>query len=207
MKRLDSRLLLRGLLVVFGLAGFALGALVASSSFARVTRSAELEDVFTDAAELPPDLVDQVVWADDPATLERQMEPLTRTGLTSAWLRAWEQVSIVSETGQIDGVEVYFSGSARESVISLASSWGGQSRTQLGHDLELTFYSLDGQIIGLTATESRFELERTTSSDTRTALTRERFDAVLVLEDGNWRIHHLVRRDVEREPWVPVVTD
>lgn len=207
MKPIDPRLLLKGLLVFAGVASLALGALIASSLFASVSRSAELEDVFTDAAELPPDLVDQVVWADDPVTLERQMEPLTRTGLTSAWLRAWEQVSIVSETGQVDGVEVYFSGSARESVISLASSWGGQSRTQLGHDLELSFYSLDGQIIGLTATESRFELKRTSTLETRTALTRERFDAVLVLEDGNWRIHHLVRRGVERDPWVPVLTE
>lgn len=204
MRRFDSRLLLRGLLVVLGLASLAFGAVIASSSFATVNSSAELEDVFTDAAELPPELVDQVEWADDPVTLEREMEPLTRTALTSAWLRAWEQVSIVSQTGQVDGVEVYFSNSARESVIALADSWGDQSRTQLGHDLAVSFYSLDGQIVGLTANESRFELRRESSVGTRTALTREQFDAVLVLEDGNWRIQHLVRRNVERDPWVSV---
>lgn len=199
--------MLRGVLVVFGLAFLALGALVASFGYAQVNRSAELEDVFTDAAELPPELIDQVVWAEDPVSLEREMEPLTRTGLTSAWLRAWEQVSIVSATGQIEGVEVYFSGSARESVIALADSWGDQTRTQLGHDLALTFYSLDGQIIGLTSTESRFSLRRDFDFGMRTAVARERFEAVLVLEDGNWRIHHLVRRSAERDEWTLVLDE
>lgn len=172
------------------------GALLSSLS-----RSEETEAVFTDAAELPEELFDAVVWAEDPAGLPREMEPLTRVDVTNSWLRAWEQLRIVALTGETEGVEVYFSSSALESVLAAASSWDGRSVRQEGHDLQLTFYSEDGQVIGLTSTASRLIRSERLDGRKWTQETIESFEALLVLEDGNWRVHHLVRLSVDAGPW------
>lgn len=187
-------------LVVLVMAGVALS--LSATVLASLSRSANTEAVFNDAAELPAELFEAVVWAEDPAGLPREMEPLTRVDVTNSWLRAWEQLRIVAETGETVGVEVYFSNSARSSVLAAASSWDGRSVRQEGHDLQLTFYSEDGQVIGLTSLASR--LVRSEKVDDRewTQESIESYEALLVLEDGNWRIHHLVRRTVEAGPWV-----
>jgi hypothetical protein len=64
---------------------------------------------------------------------------------------------------------------------------------QRGHELRLRFYSEDGQVIGLVAESDLLRSERIGEATT-SWIGRESFDAVLVLEDGNWRIRHLVRR-------------
>lgn len=191
--------LLVGLVVVLLAAG-TLG--LASSLLASLSQSEETEAVFTDAAELPSELFDAVEWAADPSDLPRQMEPLTRVDVTNSWLRAWEQLRIVAETGETAGVEVYFSSSARTSVLEAATSWDGRSLRQLGHDLQITFYSEDGQVIGLTSTASRLVRSAEANGAEWTQDSTESYEAVLVLEDGNWRIHHLVRVSVDAGPWV-----
>ncbi len=165
-----------------------------SQLMASLTSSAETADVFTEAAELPPDLIDSVVWGPDPVDLPRSMEPLTRLDVTASWLRAWEQLRIVAETGDTSAVEVYFSSSAREAILSRANSWDGRPVRQLGHKLALTFYSEDGQVIGLRSTDTRLERSIEVGDQTLVVESKESYEAVLVLEDGNWRVHHWVRR-------------
>lgn len=103
---------------------------------------------------------------------------------------------IVAETGETEGVEVYFANSAREGVLDQADAWSGRSVRQLGHELQLTFYSEDGQIVGL---RSNSVLERSHTLEDESVMIRETvesYEAVLVLDDGNWRVHHWVRRSI-----------
>ncbi len=173
----------------------------ASSLIGSLTRSEQTNAVFSEAASLPPDLIGSVVWAPDPGDLPRQMEPLTREAVASSWLRAWEQLRIVAETGDTSGVEVYFSDPARSSILE-ASDWHGRSLRQLGHDLALTFYSDDGQVIGLSSTATRLLRTERNGDERWQQESTEQYEVVMVLEDGNWRIHHLVRRSVDASPWV-----
>ncbi len=175
--------------------------LAMSAIFSAVARSQETEDIFTDAAELPPGLIEEVTWLPDPAELPRQMEPLTRTDLTASFLRAWEQMAIVSETGDTSGVATYFAGSARQGVVARAGEWHDLSIKQLGHTLELSFYSEDGQVVAMTATESRILRERHTDAGVLVQESLESYEVVLVLDAGQWRIHHLIRRTYEPGAW------
>lgn len=179
----------------------------ASGVLSSLTESSEELAVFTPAAELPPDLLSSVAWQVDAADLPRQMEPLTRADITASWLRAWEQMSIVSQTGDVSGVEVYFSNTARVGVLAGADDWGNRSVHQLGHELELTFYSEDGQIVGLRSNETRLQHREVAEDHTLVRETTESYEAVLVLEDGNWRIHHWVRRSFEAGDWAVVNPD
>ncbi len=175
--------------------------LLSSAIMASIVRDQETQDIFTDAAVIPPELLDEIVWLEDPDDLPREMEPLTRIAVTSSWIRAWEQLEIVARTGDTSGVEVYFANSAREGVLERAGQWSGRSVSQVGHDLQLSFYSEDGQVIGLSSVDSHLVRTDRVDDVEFTRETRESYDAVLVLDDGNWRIHHWVRRSLEGGSW------
>ncbi len=196
--KMSARLAVALVVVVTTLGAVAVGA----ASVRAVTASSERAAIFNDAGVLPSDLTDAVTWRPDANRATRPMEPLTRELVTASWLRAWEQLRIVAETGDTSGVAVSFSNTALDDVLAGANGHGGQSLRQQSHDLELTFYSDDGQVIGLTAhaTELVHSIERDDGRMERRSV--ERYDAVLVLEDGGWRIHHLVRRSVELGPWL-----
>ncbi len=200
-ERTRKKRALRAGLIVPLLAFAAVVVVVASSIMSAIVSDGERLAIFTAAAEIPPELAASTVWLPDPDGLPRAMEPLTRDDVTASWIRAWEQLEIVSLTGDTAGVEVYFANSARESVLRNAPLWDGRSISQLGHTLELTFYSEDGQVIGLQSTESRLLRSETSETGSFIRNTREGYEAVLVLDDGNWRIHHWARRSFEADAW------
>lgn len=168
-----------------------------SGLLSSVTQGGEAAAIFTDAAELPDELVDAVQWFPDAQDLPRPMEPLTRRDVTSSWIRAWSQLTLAAETGDTSGVEVYFSNSAREAVLSDVENLSTRPLHQFSHELQVTFYSEDGQVLGLTATTGVVREEPFADGQPRFFETTETFESVLVLEDGNWRIHHWVRVAVD----------
>ena len=195
-KKMLLRLVLLGIVGVVGLA--VLGGF--GTLLSLVTTSGNTAEVFTDAAELPEELLDSVTWLPDDEGLPRPMEPLTRLDVTSAWIRAWSQLTVAAETGDTIGMEVYFSNDALRAVLAGAENASGRPVFQIGHDLRLTFYSEDGQVIGLTGERIRLlRAEPFTDGRRRFFETEESYEAVLVLEDGNWRIQHWVRRSVAGE--------
>lgn len=200
-ERRTKKRILRLSVIIPLLCGAAAVLLLSSAIMASIVSDQETQDIFTDAAVIPPELLDEIVWLEDPDDLPREMEPLTRIAVTSSWIRAWEQLEIVARTGDTSGVEVYFANSAREGVLERAGQWSGRSVSQVGHDLQLSFYSEDGQVIGLSSVESHLVRTDRVDDVEFTRETRESYDAVLVLDDGNWRIHHWVRRSLEGGSW------
>lgn len=163
-----------------------------------VSTSEERHQVFNDAAEVPDELLGAVAWEPDRPGLSRAVEPQTRHDLAEAWLRAWAQLALVADTGDPGGLEVYFASSALTALRASVDQMAGLGVHQLGHDLRVDFYSQDGQVVGLEATRTRL-LRAVPSGGPSPSWydTTERYEAVLVLEDGNWRIHHWVRRAVD----------
>lgn len=193
-----SKIALRlALLIVVGVAGLTVlsgfGSLLSS-----VTRSGQSADVFTNAAELPDELLDAVTWLPDDEAVLEPISPLMRLDVTSSWIRAWSQMAVAAETGTTSGMEVYFSDAALEGVLAGAQESSGRPVYQLSHELQATFVSADKQVLGLSATNSRFVRAEPFDDERRRFFeTNESYEAVVVLEDGNWRIHHWVRRSIE----------
>jgi hypothetical protein len=191
-------------LVLIAVVGVGALTFLFASAFAanNVSTSQETESVFNEAATLPADMLDAVTWIPDTPDLPRQMEPLTRTDITDAWLRAWAQLALVADGGDTAGLEVYFSNSALDGVLASLPEIAGAPIHQIGHDLRLDFYSEDGQVVALEATNTRL-LRAVPMGDGSVAWydTVETWEAVLVLEDGNWRIQHWVRRSAEGAWW------
>lgn len=130
---------------------------------------------------------DLLVWAPDPPQPARQLEPASRLAVTDGYLRAWDAIAAgASEDG------TYLTGPAR-----LAGDRGPSSTLlrHYQHALQLEFYSADGQILVLTDIAG---VVRTTEVDGDRLLVGrgpEQFRAILLLEDGNWRVRSLTRLD------------
>ena len=195
------KLMVFGVMAVAGVIGLGL----AARSYEGISQSEETNEVFNAAAQLPPELLEAVIWQRDPENLTREMEPLTRVDLTSAWIRAWEQLSIVAQTGSVAGLEIYFSNSALEGLLASAQEVRGRPVNQLSHNLRVDFYSEDGQVIGLTADQVGLVRSVPIGGTLGWVQSVESYEAVLVLEDGNWRVQHWVRRSTDERWWTEPV--
>lgn len=172
-----------------GLAWAAPIVLVALATMAMLsaTTGADARDAFTEAPAVPAEVGELVEWRPDADGLLRSVEPETRAAAATAWLGALAAGVPGAEAVEVD---TWYSGPAldrareRADMPSLAAG-----PTWTSHHLHVHFYSLDGRILGLEI-ESRGVL----SAETTTTSVDDRFDVVLVLEDGNWRVHAVTAR-------------
>lgn len=168
-------------LVAAGLVLVALVAAFAAISFA-VRSSGDGSDpdaAFSPTEVVPEALATPLTWLPDADTLVRVVEPATREQLTSTWLRSNDAL-VRAADGDLTGLDVWFTDAALDQARARFVD-GEQVSIEAvtSHELRVDFYSLDGQVVVLTANRSG-----ATDDSTR---------AIVVLADGNWRIRNLER--------------
>lgn len=147
----------------------------------------------------PPDYQTKVVWLPDDPDTGRVMEPFTRDQIEAAYIRAWLQWNLSQEKGSAYGLKTYFTGPTLDAIsnaIQQSVSNGFKiTQTTTEHHPQLHFYSADGSIVSFTEEGARVEqIIRDKSGQVILADERNsRYDVVMLLEDGNWRIRHMVR--------------
>jgi len=162
MKLTSLKQLLAAAGLVLGLAGGAALLTVAAVVVVRAGTGADPADAFNPTDLVPESLRGTVTWLDDPADLDREMEPTTRTALEAAWLRAAATHELAPD---------------------------GPVRAT-GHQLTVSFYSLDGQIASLSG--ARLVVREVGGVAVR---IRESHDSVLVRTDARWEIARRVVAD------------
>lgn len=155
----------------------------------RTATGADPRDAFNEIPELPPAFDELVRWLPD-AELTRDVEPATRRRVEAAWVRAFARIDEAQRSGDRTGTDVWFVGGLGEQAAATARAQRPAALTQHAHELAVTFYSLDGSVMGVHASS---DLERSLF-DGPTLRSTDEFDAVLLLSDGNWRLQHLQRR-------------
>lgn len=153
----------------------------------------------------------EVVWG--PLNNEgRPMEEQTLNEIERDYLKAWQVRNIALENNSSFGVSDYYTDSARVKLFQILELNKANNTTikstTLQHHPSVDFYSADGKLVVLTddAVERYEELyfdgnllfsQRSTSS----------YQIMLLLEDGFWRIRHLVEIPDENylveEPIIP----
>lgn len=120
--------------------------------------------------------------------LLRTLEPQTIEAIEFAWIRSLSAVDRAGTEGDISGVDVWFSGPAKDQVLEiLATGAVAPAADWAVHDVEPHFYSIDGQILVA-------HINRTTAVDApNTSAHNDTVRAVFILRDGNWRVEHLTR--------------
>lgn len=160
---------------------------LATMTMLSATTGADTRDAFTEAPAVPAEVGELVEWRPDAVGLLRSVEPETRDAAATAWLGALAAADPGAEAVEVD---TWYSGPELERArerADLPSLADGPTWT--GHHLHVHFYSLDGRILGL-----EVESHGVLSVDSTMASVDDRFDVVLVLEDGNWRVHAATAR-------------
>ncbi|MBT8241202.1 MAG: hypothetical protein KJN63_08245 [Acidimicrobiia bacterium] len=136
-------------------------------------------DAFTPAAEPLAVRSETVEWNPDEPGLLRSMERATRTDVANTWVGAL--------SGEAD--TTWYSGGALERRLDAGDLESAADVAWSRHAITTYFYSLDGQVLGL-------EIDSDGTVDTgdgHTLSLTERYEVVMVLRDGNWRVERLTR--------------
>jgi hypothetical protein len=143
---------------------------------------------------VPPDLHVSLSWQPDDQDTGRKLEPNTRTQLEATYLRAWLQWNISYQKNEPYGLKTYFSGPALDAVGRSVSQvaekgWKVQQADTI-HRLQLHLYSADGSVVSFT--DEQAVVAQTVRDQAGKIITagesQARYDVVMLLEDGNWRV-------------------
>lgn len=128
----------------------------------------------------------------------RQVDEQTRKSVKEDYLKAWQVKNTALFTNELAGIDDLYTQSARENLYNLIEDHKRRNlhleSTSIRHQLEIDLFSEDGQLISMldrgviehiqVRQGDSFIQSRTDTSDYR---------VVLLLEDGFWRIRHLIR--------------
>jgi hypothetical protein len=164
-----------------------------------------------------PAYLPKVTWA--PLANEgRPIHPQMLSELERDYLKAWYIRNNASETNDSYGIADYYTKDARtklQNLIALNKKNDTYIKsTTLGHHPILEFYSADGKIAVLTDTDVEL-YEEAYMNDRLVARRTEiaTYLVMLLLEDGFWRIRHLIKlpsqeieKTQQRDPMMEVVS-
>ncbi|MFK7834094.1 MAG: cellulase family glycosylhydrolase [Winogradskyella sp.] len=146
----------------------------------------------------------EIQWA--PLTNEgRAIDEQTLNKIENDYLDAWYVKYVAFKTNTKKGIDDYYTDSASENIYSIIAINSENKTTieatTLEHHPNLEFFSEDGQLAVLTDHDV-IEFKRLFSGETLITEVTEKssYKVTLLLEDGFWRIRHLVK--IKSEPYV-----
>ncbi|EAR11956.1 hypothetical protein PI23P_11502 [Polaribacter irgensii 23-P] len=142
----------------------------------------------------------KVTWLED-GNLGRKMNAQTLSEIESNYLDAWFVKNSAFQTNSKIGIDAYYTESARKNIFNIIGANKKLKitieRTTLSHNPDIFLFSEDGQLVVLedknvveykrVFKDNKFILEITEIAN---------YKVILLLEDGFWRIRHLVKESV-----------
>lgn len=147
--------------------------------------------------DIPEEVDTRTTWRPDEPDTGREMEPATRDRLGAALTRAWLQLAISHAAGTDVDLATSFSDTALDGVREAVATGDVLALDVHAHGLTLRLYSADGVIVSLTDEVTLTRTVRRDDGTTEALRSVDTYDVVLFLDDGNWRVQHLVRRASE----------
>ncbi|WP_452230712.1 cellulase family glycosylhydrolase [Lacinutrix sp. MEBiC02404] len=139
----------------------------------------------------------KLIW--EPLNNEgRPMDTENINALQKDYLDAWYVKQVAYETNKTAGIKDYYTDSARENLYAFIALNKAEKTTieatTLNHNPTLEFFSEDGQLAVITDRDvveykRIFKAEKLVLETTETST----YKMVFLLEDGFWRIRHLVK--------------
>jgi aryl-phospho-beta-D-glucosidase BglC (GH1 family) len=131
----------------------------------------------------------------------RPMDLQTLNEIEDDYLDAWYVRHIAYKTNLTRGIDDYYTKNARKNIFNILHQNKIKNitidETTLEHNITLDFFSEDGQLVVLTD-NNVLEYKRIYKNNIFITETYEtaRYKVILLLEDGFWRIRHLIREVV-----------
>lgn len=120
----------------------------------------------------------------------RELELLTKETIAKHYLLAFEELTYSLLTNDSTGLKSYFHAGALDDVLLVTSTPIRSQFVDWDHKIKANFYAPDGASIAFTDTYQYAQgtLQENDLLDIRIA--QRKIDTVMMLDDGNWRIHH-----------------
>lgn len=146
-------------------------------------------------------LEDNIAWLQSAADLDREPTPATLSVVTTDWAAIWFTIDAVHSNRPTGDLSETLTEGVLQRIVENQPMLARQQVRQLTHELEVTFYALDGAVMGLRATaiERRDFADSVTGFPLTTDVTA-RYDAVITLIDGRWRLTSLRSEPTTPDP-------
>lgn len=178
------------ILGILAVAAVAAALIVAGQSVKAAGTGADPAAAFSEPQIVPADLGDLVSWESADVELLRAVEPTTRVLIEAAWVSAWQEVDVIHRDGAANAEARFMPGLA-DRVGEGGTGIEPAAIVQHGHSMATTFYSLDGSVMTLDISS---DLERVFRQGPKLR-SADRFEVVMLLSDGKWRVLRLTRID------------
>jgi hypothetical protein len=139
----------------------------------------------------------KIIWTED-GNIGRVIDKQTLAEVENDYIDAWYIKQIAYKTNLKTGIDDYYTDSARKNLHSFITINKKENitidATTLAHNPNIDFFSEDGQLIVL-KDENVVEYKKIYQNDKFVTETTEisTYKAILLLEDGFWRLRHLIK--------------
>ncbi|MBE7170607.1 MAG: glycosyl hydrolase family 5 [Williamsia sp.] len=167
------------------------------------------------ALNIPPVLpevhVPEIRWLPDDDPDGRKMEDFNRQVIMKDYIRGWYQLHLSYLSGKPVGLAEYFTPSVLPHAIRAIYAVGKNlqlHQTDLQHNIQLHFYSADGQIVSFTDKQLVLKqrlYRRDNSEKIFSGEITADYDVVMLLDDGYWRIKNIVRKESSPVPGIDTI--
>jgi hypothetical protein len=177
-----------------------------SSAFTYLNTGADRSKMLHTEVQKIEQYLPKMNWIDD-GNEGRPLDKQTLAKIENDYLDAWYVRHVVYQSNKTIGLDDYYTESARKNIVEFITRNQQENifvnATTLSHTPNIEFFSEDGQLIML-KDENVVEYKQLYQNGELILETTEQanYKVLLLLEDGFWRIRHLVKENVQTLPEV-----
>ncbi|NMH88737.1 glycoside hydrolase family 2 TIM barrel-domain containing protein [Flavivirga algicola] len=171
-----------------------------SSLYSYLNTGADRSSILHTEIKKADQYLPKIIWA-SLNNEGRPMDEQTLNTIENNYLDAWYVKHIAYKTNKTDGINDYYTESARENIFNIIEHNVSENitieETTLEHHPTLEFFSEDGQLAVITDKDV-IEYKRLYKNENIVLETKEKstYKIILLLEDGYWRIRHIIKKEV-----------
>ncbi len=195
-----TRNIIRTVLMAFYIMLIALVTLGIGTLYSYLNTGADRSKMLHTEIKKADQYLPKIVW-DSISNEGRLIDVQTLKKIENDYLDAWYVKLLAYNTNTPTGIEDYYTESARENIFNVINLNKKQKihieASTLKHHLKLDFFSEDGQMAVITDANVK-HYSRIYKKESFVLETNEiaSYKVILLLEDGFWRIRHLVKEAV-----------
>jgi hypothetical protein len=210
-----NRQIIRGVLMLTYVLSIALLLFLVSSLYSFLNTGADRSTILHTKVKKVAQYLPKITWKLD-GNEGRKITQQKINTIQNDYLDAWYVKQIAYKTNTKVGIEDYFTKSARKNIYNIINynklNKISFESTTLQHTLDIEFFSEDGQFIVLKDTNV-LQYKKVFKDDSLLLEASEvsNYRVILLLEDGFWRVRHMVKEASEKfEPSIkntPITTN
>ena len=192
-----NKIILKGVLMISYILIFSILLFLISSLYTYLNTGADRSKMLHTEIKKIDQYLPKIKWADN-GNEGREINDQTLKNIENDYLDAWHVKHIANKTNSKDGISDYYTESARENLFNFIAfnkeANTSIESTTLAHNTDVLFFSEDGNLVVL-EDKNVIEYKKVLNNNSMVLETTEvsNYKIVLLLEDGFWRIRHLVK--------------